>query len=70
MASILQLDEHLGQEYKVFSHAPLVSSPFFLHFFLYNRRYAACGIKTVPDHCRLELAWPNIVYSIIVSVSI
>lgn len=25
VASILELDEHLGQEYKVFSHAALVS---------------------------------------------
>jgi hypothetical protein len=25
VASILELDEHLGQEYKVFQHAPVVS---------------------------------------------
>ncbi len=29
MASILELDEHLAQEYKVFNHAPSVSLPAF-----------------------------------------
>lgn len=29
VASILELDEHLGQEYKVFQHAPLVCIPLF-----------------------------------------
>ena len=28
VASILELDEHLGQEYKVFQHAPVVSHRF------------------------------------------
>ena len=29
VASILELDEHLGQEYKVFQHAPVVSDHLF-----------------------------------------
>ena len=29
VASILELDEHLGQEYKVFQHAPVVSDHMF-----------------------------------------
>lgn len=29
VASILELDEHLGQEYKVFQHAPVVSDHIF-----------------------------------------
>lgn len=37
VASILELDEYLGQEYKVFSHAPSVSRRFF-----FRVRYVLC----------------------------
>lgn len=51
VASILELDEHLGQEYKVFSHAPSVSSryhrpnsPFYSFFRLFQS--AICGARS------------------------
>ena len=34
VASILELDEHLGQEYKVFQHAPVVSDHIYLYYLL------------------------------------
>jgi serine/threonine-protein phosphatase 4 catalytic subunit len=40
VAAVLELDEHLGQEYKVFQHAPAVSVPFGLVW----RRMEADGL--------------------------
>ena len=48
VASILELDDHLGQEYKVFQHAPSVrnKTPSFLFSTLVTFKSLGCSLNT------------------------